>query len=157
MSCLSQTREETVKWLIFYLDKFSNRPGHDLADSYYFEGSYIVRTDSGETQLLRTWKAIHINMSKVTKVEYVVDRTTDYANFQVPCLTITFHLNGYDSCMFIQDGETKRIISGPSPALLYSIYFYDPEVLKNNMPERITKALEYISALEGAPIIKEVF
>jgi hypothetical protein len=152
-----QTKSDTEKWIEFYLDKFSHHPYLDISDSYFFQDGYLVHTDNGTTQSMTNYKEHHLNLAKVQKVDLSIDYNTAETRYIFPCLTITLYFNYSDSCEYVLDGATKATIHGFSYTGFHSMYFYDVDVLRDNIPQRLKKAIEYLVSLEGTSLVKDIF
>lgn len=164
-SAHAQTKKETEDWLIFYLNKFKLRgpnivDGHDFLDSYSFMDKSLIQTRFFKEETKGVWKNIYIDLSKVIKIEDVTDTTYDSFLKRRPCLKI---------CLYFKRGTSEimpiQIKEDPILTNIYNFNYRDPfeldfvdlNILNNNIPQRLKKALEHLAALNGATIIKDVF
>ena len=101
-----------------------------------------------------------IYFSKVVKIDYAID-SNEFANHLV---SINIRYNDKN----FKIDKTGKIIYNFSDRdlietdenyiqLQYTFFIDDPNILKDDFPKRIVKALEHFATLNGAHLMKEVF
>lgn len=163
--CTAQTKKDTENWLTFYLNKFNSHSsriikGQGYIDSYGFYGDSLVVSQYNELGDSASWKIIYIDLKKVIKVEVGTD-TSFSPSANLPCFRIWFY---FDPPQYRQDKPPVTMMESMDGKQIRSSWsnpqelaFGDWEILDNNMPLRIKKAISHLVTLDGGKIIKEVF
>lgn len=164
-----QTKKETEEWLDYYLNKyFSNYTlgaptsmGMRYSGSYFFKDgllyhhydTYTKKNQYSFTQDSLLWSQTDIiHFNRVHKIHFE-NNTDELLGFRVS-VTMDFYITS-DTTVEAYNGEGKSM-----NALNGNVYVFvstDDAVLKDNLLDRIKKALEHYSALSGAKLLKEVF
>ena len=118
------------------------------------QSTYNILGDSA------SWKVVHIDLSKVIKVEIFVDSNTG-AIPTIPCFKIWLYFQapqyiGDAHPVTMNDMNSGRRIHY-SYTDLYELDFGDHEILEDKMPSRLKKAVEHLITLNGGPLVKDVF
>lgn len=159
--CNAQTKKETEDWLNFYLNKFigvSNNivKGQAYADSYSFYGDSLVVSQYNTFGDSASWKLVYINLRKVIKIEIATD-TTISPSAHLPCFRIWLYFNVENPppVTMVESANGRHVRTSWSNP--HELDFADWDVLENNMPQRIQKAITHLVDLDGGKIVKEVF
>jgi hypothetical protein len=162
---LAQTKKETEDWLAFYLNKFHGHTtniinGQGYIDSYLFQGHSMVQSTYNILGDSASWKVVHIDLSRVIKVEIFVDSNAG-AVPTIPCFKIWLYFQAPQYAGDISPVTMNDMNSGLrihySYTDLYELDFGDYEILEDKMPSRLKKAVEHLITLNRGPLVKDVF
>ncbi len=179
ISCQAQTKEDTEKWINYYLDKYftsnyaeknppvANSTIFYTGGNYYFEGNKLVHFISTTQRIYSKSKWDHTDSAGWRRTEQIIDLSKVK---KITYRSIKDSILGFSS-MLIFD-FTSSDVSTPSVKTINlnthkdetfgylantSLYCYDEDILTDNILPRLVEALEHIVALNGGKIIKEVF
>lgn len=168
----SQTKKETIDWLTFYLEKYNTKKVWNYTDgrsgldqSFYFTPYSLANWQKfthydkfGLHDSVESEKTASLDLSQLINVAVNIDTSNEYATPVIIQLSFKENWNRNGKAVIIYDDLKKQNANKASQFQFgYGLEFYDTDILKDDMANRIKKALEHLATLEGAHLIKEVF